>query len=72
MPLPETLALYLVGLLYPSFPEAARWKIKGMKWFEEEVAYQIYEDGTFLQFSMNYHRVVSQTTYMGYSFIRPK
>jgi hypothetical protein len=32
----------------------------GKRWFEEEVAYQIYEDGTFLQFSMNYHRVVVQ------------
>jgi len=56
----ETLALYLVGLLYPFYPESGRWKSKGKKWFEEEVAYQIYEDGTFLQFSMNYHRVVIQ------------
>ncbi len=56
----ETLALYLVGLLYPFFPEAKRWKIRGKRWFEEEIAYQIYEDGTFLQFSMNYHRVVVQ------------
>src|SRR5206468_2603796 len=29
-------------------------------WFEEEIAYQVYEDGTYLQFSMNYHRVVVQ------------
>ncbi len=56
----ETLTLYLVGLLYPFFPEANRWKNRGKKWFEEEIAYQIYEDGTFLQFSMNYHRVVIQ------------
>lgn len=56
----ETLTLYLVGLLYPYFPESERWKAKGKKWFEEEIAYQIYEDGTFLQFSMNYHRVVVQ------------
>ncbi|MEZ4901539.1 MAG: heparinase II/III family protein [Spirosomataceae bacterium] len=56
----ETLALYLVGLLYPYFPESNRWKEKGKKWFEEEIAYQIDEDGTFLQFSMNYHRVVIQ------------
>lgn len=56
----ETLGLYLTGLLYPFFPESARWKEKGRKWFEEEIAYQIYEDGTFLQFSMNYHRVVIQ------------
>ncbi len=58
--LTETLTLYLVGLLYPIFPESTRWKEQGKRWFEEEVAYQIYEDGTFLQFSMNYHRVVIQ------------
>ncbi|MPR34243.1 heparinase [Cytophagaceae bacterium SJW1-29] len=58
--LTETLTLYLVGLLYPFFPESVRWKTKGKCWFEQEVAYQIYEDGTFLQFSMNYHRVVVQ------------
>ncbi|MEO6838216.1 MAG: alginate lyase family protein [Ginsengibacter sp.] len=56
----ETLTLYLIGLLYPQFPDSAKWKQKGKAWFEEEIAYQIYEDGTFLQFSMNYHRVVIQ------------
>jgi hypothetical protein len=58
--LTESLALYLTGLLYPFFPESARWKEQGKGWFEQEVAYQIYKDGTFLQFSMNYHRVVVQ------------
>lgn len=56
----ETLTLYLTGLFYPFFPESKKWKVLGKKWFEEEIAYQIYEDGTFLQFSMNYHRVVVQ------------
>lgn len=56
----ETLALYLGGLLFPSLPGAATWKEQGKKWFEEEIAYQVYDDGTFLQFSMNYHRVVIQ------------
>ncbi len=56
----ETLTLYLAGLLYPQFPNAEKWKQKGKAWFEEEIAYQVYEDGTFLQFSMNYHRVVIQ------------
>lgn len=56
----ETLALYIVGLLFPQFPEAAEWKRKGKKWFEEEIEYQIAGDGTYLQFSMNYHRVVVQ------------
>lgn len=56
----ETLMLYLSGLLFPFMPDAPEWSRKGKKWFEEEIAYQIYEDGTFLQFSMNYHRVVVQ------------
>lgn len=56
----ETLTLYLGGLLYPFFPASKTWKAKGKAWFEEEIAYQIYEDGTFLQFSHNYHRVVVQ------------
>lgn len=56
----EALALYTAGLLFPFFEEAAEWKVSGKRWFEEEIAYQIYEDGTYLQFSFNYHRVVIQ------------
>jgi len=56
----ETFALYLAGLFFPSLPDADAWKKKGKKWFEQEIAYQVYEDGTYLQFSMNYHRVVVQ------------
>ena len=56
----ETLTLYIAGLLYPTLPGAETWKKKGKAWFEEEIAYQVYEDGTFLQFSMNYHRIVAQ------------
>ena len=56
----ETLTLYLAGLFFPSMPGAEVWKANGKKWFEDEIAYQVYEDGTFLQFSMNYHRIVVQ------------
>jgi hypothetical protein len=56
----ETLMLYLAAKLFPFFPNVDEWSKKGKKWFEEEIAYQIYEDGTFLQFSMNYHRVAVQ------------
>jgi hypothetical protein len=58
--LTETLALYIVGSLFPQMKDSRHWKTKGKKWFEEEVAYQVYKDGTYLQFSMNYHRVVIQ------------
>ncbi len=56
----ETLALYIFGTLFPDAPDAAKWKTKGKAWFEEEIGYQIYPDGSYLQFSMNYHRVVVQ------------
>lgn len=56
----ETLGLYLTGLLFRFFPESKHWKENGKIWFEEEVEYQIDEFGAFLQFSMNYHRVVVQ------------
>lgn len=56
----ETLTLYLMGLLFPMMKGAETWKVKGKKWFEQEIAYQIEEDGTFIQDSMNYHRVVIQ------------
>src|SRR5690606_19523433 len=45
---------------FPFIPETEQWSVKGRKWFEKEVDYQIYDDGTFLQFSMNYHRVMIQ------------
>ena len=61
----ETLALYVVPTLFPTMPNAKKWKEQGKKWFEQEVEYQIYEDGTFLQFSMNYHRVVIQLLTLG-------
>jgi hypothetical protein len=56
----ETLMLYLGGLFFPTMPGAGNWKQKGKEWFEQEIAYQVYEDGTFLQYSMNYHRIVVQ------------
>ena len=56
----ETLTLYIMGLLFPMMPNASKWKANGKRWFEKEIAYQIEEDGTYLQDSMNYHRVVIQ------------
>ena len=56
----ESAALYLGGMLFPFLPGAEQWEQKGKRWFEREIAYQVYSDGTYLQFSMNYHRVVVQ------------
>lgn len=56
----ETLTLYIVGLLFPELPQANKWKHKGKRWFEEEIKYQFESDGSYLQQSMNYQRVVTQ------------
>jgi len=56
----ECLGIYTFGLLFPSFPNSAKWKRNGKKWFQNEICYQVYDDGTFLQYSMNYHRVLIQ------------
>ncbi len=63
----ETLFLTLSNVLFPFVPETKKWSKDGLKWFEEEIDYQIYNDGTFLQFSMNYHRVVIQLLSLGIS-----
>ncbi|MES2239782.1 MAG: heparinase II/III-family protein [Bacteroidota bacterium] len=63
----ETLMLTLSEFIFPFIPETKEWAKRGRKWFEQEIAYQIYEDGTFLQFSMNYHRVVIQLLSLGIS-----
>src|SRR5690606_32684661 len=50
----ETLFLTVSHLLFPFIPETKKWAEQGLKWFEQEIGYQVYSDGTFLQFSMNY------------------
>lgn len=63
----ETLFLALSNIMFPFIAQTQRWSKDGRKWFEQEIAYQIYDDGTFLQFSMNYHRVVIQLLTLGLS-----
>lgn len=62
----ECLGIYTFGILFPSFPNSRNWRINGKKWLESEILYQVYDDGTFLQFSMNYHRVLIQLLTWGF------
>jgi hypothetical protein len=63
----ETLALAVSEMLFPFIPETQKWAKCGRKWFEQEIDYQVYDDGTFLQFSMNYNRVLVQLLSLGIS-----
>ena len=56
----ETMTVYLMGLMFPILSDSKKWRKKGKRWFEQEIDYQIAEDGSFIQNSMNYHRVLIQ------------
>lgn len=56
----ETALLYLSGFLFPFFDHVDRWSTEGKEWLQQELIYQIAEDGTFIQHSHNYHRVLLQ------------
>lgn len=54
----EAVGLLTVGLLFPELRGADDWRKTGRAIFEQEVRRQVYSDGTFVQHSMNYHRVM--------------
>lgn len=56
----ETLTLYLISLYFPFFKHSAKYKKYGKRWFEEEIDFQIFDDGSDSQYSFNYHRVKVQ------------
>ena len=57
-PISEALGLWTVGLLFPEFSSAQRWKEQGRKILEDCAKDLIYPDGTFSQHSSNYHRLM--------------
>jgi hypothetical protein len=51
----EAVALEALGILYPSFPEAERWKRNGAQVVEEELERQVQADGSHFEQSSYYH-----------------
>ena len=57
----EAVALYVAGMLLEknnSNSPARSWKNKGRRWIENRISRLILDDGTFSQYSLNYHRVM--------------
>lgn len=54
----EAAGLFTIGLLLPFLRESDAWHERGRRLLEQEVARQIYDDGSFVQHSMNYHRLM--------------
>lgn len=56
----EAVGLYTAGCLLPSHPQSARWRKLGWRWFQHAILNQIAEDGSYIQQSTNYHRLMLQ------------
>jgi asparagine synthase (glutamine-hydrolysing) len=54
----EAMGLFTIGTLFPEFALSERWRDTGARILEEEVARQILPDGSYVQYSANYHRLV--------------
>jgi hypothetical protein len=54
----EALGLFTVGTLFPELRGAAGWAAEGRRIAEREILRQVYDDGSYVQQSMNYHRVM--------------
>lgn len=59
--LTEAAGLYTAAAILPDHPDANRWYKLGWKWFNKAIQNQITEDGTYVQHSTNYHRLMLQT-----------
>jgi len=58
--LTEAAGLYTCGILFSEFSRSRHWHRLGKKILISEGLKQIYADGTYLQHSMNYHRLMLQ------------
>jgi hypothetical protein len=53
----EAAGLFIGGLLFPQFKESKKFVYKGLKYLLNEISYQIYSDGSYIQHSFNYQRL---------------
>jgi hypothetical protein len=56
----EGVGLWTIGILFPELQGATRWRGRGKQLIESETRRQVYSDGSYIQHSMNYHRVMLQ------------
>jgi len=56
----ETAGLYTAGVFLPDHPESRKWRDTGWQVFHQGLDDQIDDDGTYAQYSTNYHRLMLQ------------
>jgi hypothetical protein len=60
--LTEAAGLYTAGLALPEHPASHRWRTAGWRTFNQALLDQIASDGSYVQQSCNYHRLMLQAT----------
>lgn len=61
--LTEAAGLFTAGCLFKLLPEGQKWLELGWKNFREGILSQVDPDGTYIQHSINYHRLMLHTTF---------
>jgi heparinase II/III-like protein len=56
----EAFGLWLVGLLFPELKDSEKYFALGRRLLEQETAAQIFPDGSYSMYSLNYHRFILQ------------
>ena len=56
----EALALFTTGELFPEFKDAGKWKQIGRDYIIRALKGQVFLDGGYIQYSLNYHRLALQ------------
>ncbi len=56
----EAAGIYMVGLCFPEFQKSELWHKQGKTILKQEILKQLYPDGSYIQHSMNYHRLMLQ------------
>jgi len=54
----EAFGLWMVGLLFPELKDAEKYFLTGRDLLEQEAAKQIFPDGSYSMYSLNYHRFI--------------
>ena len=54
----EAFGLWLVGILFPELKDSAKYLALGRKLLEQESTAQIFPDGSYSMYSLNYHRFI--------------
>lgn len=61
--LTEAAGLFTAGCLFKHIPAGQKWMQQGWQLFNQGITSQIDPDGTYIQHSMNYHRLMLQTAF---------